>query len=221
MIKTEKVTLVENAYHRIKMEIAENRMTPGNPMLEQEIAHTLGMSRTPVREALLRLEAEGLVEIIPRRGVKILPISKEDMQEIYEIFITLESFVAANLSQRNDLSKEDFRELEVATDDMERALQENDLDAWAAADHVFHQKLVEIYGNKRLTYILDMMRNQTHRLRLITRHLRKKPTQSVSDHRQILKAIYEGNSTKANNAVKKHRERTANELLQILEKMHL
>ncbi len=213
--------MVEAAYHRIKDEIAENRMTPGNPMLEQEIAQYLGMSRTPVREALLRLEAEGLVEIVPRRGVKILPISKEDMQEIYEIFVTLESLVAANLSQRKDLNREDFIELELATDEMEKALENDDLDAWAIADHHFHQKLVELNGNKRLRYILDMMSNQTHRVRLITRHLRKKPIQSVADHRQILKAIYEGNSIKAHNAVKKHREKTVNEFLEILEKMHL
>lgn len=220
-MKNEKTTRVNDAYNKIKIEIIENRMSPGNPMLEQEIAENLGMSRTPVREALLRLEAEGLVEVVPRRGVKVLPISQDDMDEIYEIFISLEPIVAESLAKKGTLTKENFEELEKITTDMENALEIDDLDSWASADLKFHQKLVELHGNKRLINILDMLRNQTHRVRLLTRHLRKKPTQSASDHRLILKYIYEGESDKAHKAFKKHRERTAKELLGILEKLQI
>jgi len=218
-MKIEKTTRVDDAYNKIKTEITENRMTPANPMLEQEIAENLSMSRTPVREALLRLESEGLLEIVPRKGVKILPISQEDMREIYEIFISLEPIVAEGLAKRKGLSKENFEDLEQTINDMEDALNVNDLDSWAVADLKFHQRLVELYGNKRLINILDMLRNQTHRVRLLTRNFRKKPTQSAADHRLILKYIYEGESDKAYKAFKRHRERTAKELLALLDKL--
>lgn len=220
-MKNEKITRVNDAYLKLKNEIAENRMTPGNPMLEQEIAEYLGMSRTPVREALLRLEAEGLVEVVPRRGVKILPVSKDDMKEIYEIFLSLEPLAAAGLAKRKDLSKKDFKELEKATDDMERALEKDDLDAWAEADYRFHTKIIEMHGNKRLINILDMLRNQTHRVRLLTRGLREKPTKSVEDHRKILSYISNGDSEKAYDSFKKHRERTVKEIMAILDKLQL
>lgn len=220
-MKNEKITRVNDAYIKLKNEIAENRMTPGNPMLEQEIAEYLKMSRTPVREALLKLESEGLVEIVPRRGVKILPVSKDDMKEIYEIFVSLEPIAAASLASRKDLSKKDFKELEKATDDMEKALNKDDLDAWAEADYRFHTKIIEMHGNKRLINILDMLRNQTHRVRLLTRGLRNKPTQSVEEHREILKYIYEGDSKNAYKSFRAHRERTVKEIMDILEKLQL
>jgi DNA-binding GntR family transcriptional regulator len=220
-MKNIKITRVDDAYNKLKNEIAENRMSPGNPMLEQEIAEYLGMSRTPVREALLRLEAEGLVEVVPRRGVKILPVSKDDMKEIYEIFLSLEPIAAAGLANRKDLTKKDFKELEKATDDMEKALAQNDLDAWAQADYRFHTKIIEMHGNKRLINILDMLRNQTHRVRLLTRNFRNKPTKSVEEHREILQFIYNGDSENALKSFRKHRERTVKEIMGILEKLQL
>lgn len=220
-MKNEKTTLVHSAYSKIKSKITQNKITPGENILEHEIAKSLGMSRTPVREALLRLEVEGLIEIIPRHGIRVLPISQEDMREIYEIFISLEPIVAQNLAKKGDLKKKDLDELEKSTNDMEEALFKDDLAAWADADLKFHQKLVELHGNKRLINILNIFRDQTHRVRILTRHLRKHPMESVENHREIIKHIREGNPDKAYEAVKKHRGRTAEELLKILKMMQL
>ena len=78
-------TRVDNAYERLKTEILNGQLPPGFQAPEPDIATRLGMSRTPVREALIRLEADGLVDLVPRRGAKVLPISLQDICEIYQI----------------------------------------------------------------------------------------------------------------------------------------
>ena len=119
----EKSSRVNDAYLRLKEEIRSNDMPPGFQAPEPEIAERLGMSRTPVREALIRLEAEGLVELIPRRGARVLPIRTEDMKEIYEILTALEPDAAAALAARNP-SPEALQPLIQATDEMEQALKD-------------------------------------------------------------------------------------------------
>ena len=76
-------SLVDAAYQGIRRRILDNVWAPGFQAMEQEVALELGMSRTPVREALIRLAKEGLVEVVPRRGMRVLPVSPTDMREIY------------------------------------------------------------------------------------------------------------------------------------------
>ena len=178
------------------------------------------MSRTPVREALLRLESEGLVKLIPRRGARVLPVSPDDMREIYEILTALEPEVAARLAQAN-LGKGALGELEQATLDMEKALEEDDLDAWARADNRFHRKLLALHGNKRLMSFVRTICDWAHRARMMTLRLRQKPTRSTSEHRQIITHILQGEAEKAREAFRQHREKTATELLEILNNLRL
>ena len=88
------------AYTTIKHNILENRYPPGHQALEQELATELGMSRTPVREALIRLEREGLVELIPRRGMRVVPLSPADMKEIYDVLTGLETAALALMERK-------------------------------------------------------------------------------------------------------------------------
>ena len=101
-----KNTRVTDAYVRLKNEIRENRLPPGFQAPEPEIAERLGMSRTPVREALIRLEAEGLVELIPRRGARVMPISPTDMAEIYDLLTALEPLAARLVANRKPTAEE-------------------------------------------------------------------------------------------------------------------
>lgn len=216
MAETAKTTRVNNAYERLKAEILLNRMPPGFQAPEPEIASQLGMSRTPVREALIRLEADGLVELIPRRGARVLPVYAADMREIYEILTALEPEAAAQLARRN-LDTAAVAELESATTDMETALADNDLEAWAEADDRFHRKLLRLHGNRRLSAFADTLFDQAHRARMVTLRLRKPPVRSTQDHREILQHILVGDGEKARATFRSHRERAAGELLAILE----
>lgn len=220
MSTAQKKSRVDDAYSQIKDEIRSNRMPPGFQAPEPEIALRLGMSRTPVREALIRLEAEGLVELIPRRGARVLPIRPEDMKEIYEILSSLEPDAAAALA-RSKPSAEALMPLREATRDMERAMDTNDLDLWADADDVFHRSLLELQGNRRLRDFVESLYDQAHRARVITVRLRQRPEQSTKEHREILEALKAGDADTAHRAFKAHRERAARELMIILENYKL
>lgn len=220
MLSGGKVNLVQEAYERLKGEILESRLPPGFHSPEPEIAARLGMSRTPVREALLRLEADGLVELIPRRGARIVPVSIDDMREIYEILTALEPEAAAYVAL-NHRDESELSDLVEATDDMERAIAENDLDAWAAADGRFHRKLLNLHNNKRMTEFIMKLFDQTHRVRNMTLRLRKKPTRSTREHRQILQQIKARNADRTREIFRAHRQRAANELLTILKEYRL
>jgi len=217
-MSTSKKTRVSDAYLQLKDEILSNRMAPGFQAPEPEIAIRLGMSRTPVREALIRLEAEGLVELIPRRGARVLPLRAEDMREIYEILTSLESDAAAALARRN-LSASDLATVEHASVQMQNALDAHDLDAWAHADDLFHRGLLDLHGNVRLRDFVQALSDQAHRARIATLRLRDIPRQSTAEHREILDAIYAGDAQRARRAFRNHRERAAGELLRILEKL--
>ena len=215
-----KQTRVDDAYERLKAEILENRMPPGFQAPEPEIAVRLGMSRTPVREALLRLEADGLIELIPRRGARVLPVAADDMREIYEILTALEPEAAAQIASRKP-DKATLKPLEDATSDMEQALADEDLDAWAAADERFHRKLLALHDNRRLTEFVSTLFDQAHRARTLTLRLREPPHRSTEDHRSILRHMAAGDGDAARECFRAHRKRAAQELLSILETYRL
>ena len=94
----ESTSLVDEAYQALKTAIRNNVFPPGHQAAEPEIARQLGMSRTPVHEAIIRLQEEGLVQVLPRRGVLICPISADDIREIYDVLIAVEGMAAALLA---------------------------------------------------------------------------------------------------------------------------
>lgn len=213
-----KSTRVDDAYDRLKWEIRSNRLAPGYMAPETEIATYLGMSRTPVREALIRLEAEGLIELIPRRGMRVLPVALKDMEEIYEILTALEPEAAANLASTKP-SLNDLAPLETAVDQMEEALDQEDLDQWAEADDWFHQRLLDLHGNRRLrTFVLSLY-DQAHRARMMTLRLRSLPVESTAEHRRILENLRSGDVEATRAAFRAHRLRTRAELLDLLSRM--
>lgn len=220
MSVTNKVTRVDDAYTRLKEEIRTNRMPPGFQATEPEIALRFGMSRTPVREALIRLESEGLVKLIPRRGARVLPVNVNDMKEIYEILSSLEPDVAASVAAQKPTAAE-LRPLEKAASDMEKAIAEENLDAWADADDRFHDHMLDLHGNRRLREIVLALKFQVYRTRIVTLRLRNKPLKSNDEHREILDHIRNGDTDAAREAFRAHRQRAARELISCLEKFKI
>ncbi|MEM9782916.1 MAG: GntR family transcriptional regulator [Pseudomonadota bacterium] len=220
MTEASKTSRVKDAYERLKDEIRTNRLPPGFQAPEPEIAVRLGMSRTPVREALIRLEAEGLVELTPRRGARVLPVRADDMREIYEILTSLEPDAAAMLAECKP-TDEQLAPLVQATSDMEQALETEDLDRWAEADDRFHLTLLELQSNRRLQGFIRALYDQAHRARIVTLRLRGAPRKSTEEHREILEHLRRGDGEATRQAFKRHRQRAAVELLAILEKYKL
>ncbi len=209
-------SLVELAYDEIKDRILTNAYPPGHQALEQEVAADLGVSRTPVREALIRLENEGLVRLIPRRGMRVTPLSPDDMREIYEVLTAVET-MAVELLARQKPSKAKMKTASDALAQMDQSLRAGDLEKWAEADDRFHRALLDACGNSRLAAIAATVRDQGHRARLLTLRLREKPTKSNKEHREVLNAILRGNWERARDLHYAHRIRTSETLTEILE----
>ena len=215
-----KASLVESAYEALKSAIRDNVFPPGYQGSEQEIATQLGMSRTPVHEAVIRLQEEGLVRVLPRRGVQVCAISPDDMREIYEMIIALEcasaELIAAMPPERRAPIAEELAAVNAA---MEAALAGDKLVDWAEADGRFHQLLVERSGNRRLARMFHTIMDQSHRARMLTLRLRPKPALSVRDHAAILRAIRKGDAEAAREQTKAHRVRARDQLLPLLRQL--
>jgi len=214
------VSLVDTAYEWIRRRILDNVWPPGHRALEQEVALELGMSRTPVREALVRLQNDGLVEVVPRHGMRVLPVSPQDMREIYEVLTALEC-MAAEIVARRKPGDAELQTLTQATADMDEALARDDLEAWAAADERFHVSLVELSGNRALANTVWNYWDRAHRARMLSLRLRPKPVNSTHEHMQMVERLRAGDVAGAAAVTRAHRERANQELVAIFERFKL
>ena len=212
--------MVDAAYRAIRQKILDNAWAPGYQALEQSLALEFGMSRTPVREACIRLANEGLVEVVPRHGIRVLPVSTSDMREIYQILTSLES-TAAELVANTRPSAAELAPLEKASRDMAKALKRDDLDAWAEADEGFHRQLMQMCGNVKLAVIVFNYWDRAHRARMVTLRLRPKPVNSTREHLAIVQAIRRGDAAAAGALFRAHRERASKELIDLLQRHRL
>lgn len=217
-----KGSLVDEAYAALKRAIRDTVFAPGYQGSEQEIAVRLGMSRTPVHEAIIRLQEDGLVRVLSKRGVLICPLAPQDMREIYEVVIAVESMAAELLAA----SPEPVRaavadELEAAAAAMDEALARDDLPGWAEADDLFHRLLVERCGNGRLRRIAQTVTDQAHRARMLTLKLRARPTGSAQAHRLIIAAVRAGDTAEAHRCARAHRIAARDEIIPLIEHIGL
>lgn len=210
----------QRAIRELRTRIFSGELAAGSDHLESELADLLEMSRTPVREAVLTLEAQGLLAMRPRKGVRILPLSPEDMAEIYDVLTELESHAAERAASLGH-SEEDLKVLAGAIDDMEAAIAASDLDGWADADERFHRELVRLAGNSRIQAIVAMMSDQVRRARTTTLFMRPLPTKSNKDHRRVYQAIRDGDETTARDVHRQHRLHAKAILVDLLSKHRL
>jgi DNA-binding GntR family transcriptional regulator len=208
---------IDGVYERIRKKVLDSELAPGSQILEQELAVMLGVSRTPVREAVIRLHNEGLLEIIPRHGVRIVPIAVSDMREIYDVLISLEPRAAELLAARGASAKE-LRQLEACCERMTDALARDEMEAWALADEEFHLGIVRLSGNRRLADIVLNCWDQVHRARYFTLRLRKHPhpSKSIEEHYEIIEAIRRGDAKAASDIYRRHRDRGLKEQVDVM-----
>jgi DNA-binding GntR family transcriptional regulator len=218
--RTPPTTLTETAYREIRRRILDNVWPPGTQVLEQQLSADLDMSRTPVREAMVRLQQEGLVEVVPRHGMRVLPVSAADMKDIYEMLAALET-AAVELVVRRRPTEAELAPLIESTQAMSDALAADDLDAWARADERFHRHLVELAGNRLIVEAVQNCWDRAHRARMVTLRMRPKPEHSTREHLEVVDRIRRGDATGAFEAHRKHRERGSLELLAILDRHRL
>ncbi|WP_082220336.1 GntR family transcriptional regulator [Domibacillus robiginosus] len=209
--------LPQRAYHIIRLAIRDLILPPGKTILEREMAEVLQMSRTPVREALVRLETEGMVRLIPRRGFIVEPIETEDLKQIYEIVETLDGLAVSLATAK--VGEAEIDELELLIEQQEEALEQENLKKWAMLDDQFHHLIIDYAKNKRLRTVIDTHSDQLYRARLFTINHRPVPFHSIVEHKAIIACMKAKDSNAARVLMQSHRNRARNEILTAVEKI--
>jgi DNA-binding GntR family transcriptional regulator len=208
------------AYVELKREIIQGDMPPASQWLEEEIAARLGMSRTPVREALVRLEQEGFVQITPRRGIRVRELTRRDVIEVNEVLECLELQATQRLAARG-LSSEDMVRLDATITDMDAALAKDDVNAWARADYGFHRLLIELAGNRHLEAVATTFLDKAHRFRVKTLEMRTRPLNSTASHAATVEAIRRMDIEMALDIHRLHKRRWAREVETLIDRLGL
>ena len=191
-------TLTQQAYQRIRDGILSGSLTNGNRLTEDYLARALGISKSPVREAMNRLESEGLIEIQPRRGAFIRNFTPQDVDELYDLREALECHLVRNLK----LTPAARKQLDNSVRKASVALEHGNRRQYISMDMAFHGILARCSGNARLRQVLDNMYGQLLVLRLHTYKLTGH--NSPRQHRLILQALSQGDNSLAEKRMAEH-----------------
>lgn len=208
------------AVDKIKQLIFTGELASDSNHLESELADRLGMSRTPVREATLKLQAHGLLEVQPRKGVKIVSITTDDLVYLFDALIQLECLAVKRVTQMG-YTKSQLKRLFDADMHMRTATRQDDRVSWQEWDEEFHFELVRLSKNKYLEGMVESLNDQVRRVRSVSLHLRPSPTKSNKEHRELIQAMLKGDAENSQAVHRHHHERSARELICILEKSGL
>ena len=187
--------LYEQVAEHLRTRIYAHDLAPGAWIDEQSLADEFGISRTPMREALKVLAAEGLVILKPRRGCYVAQMSERDLDEIFPVLALLEGRVAQEVSSR--LASADFARLEALHADLERHATDNDTDRFFEANQSFHNALQELAGNRWLSQLIDDTRKFLKLTRRDSLRLDGRIHQSLLEHRAIMAALQAGDAAAA------------------------
>lgn len=216
------LTIEENAYlplrdvvfQTLRQAILKGELQPGERLMEIKLADTLGVSRTPIREAIRKLELEGLVVMIPRKGAAVANITEKDTKNVLEVRRTLEMFAVEVACDR--ITEEQMAQLKEAAKAFEASKGSMDLIRIAETDIHFHEIIYEATHNERLVQILSNLRENMYRYRI---EYLKDPNyydSLVGEHQEILDAIEAGDKEKARVCMKDHIE---NQQLAVISKL--
>lgn len=195
--------LREVAYDRIKDAVQNANLAPGEPLSEVQLSKMLGISRTPIREALHQLAKEGLLEVTPGRGVVVAARSFSDLIDVLHLRLLLEPEMARLAAEAAEESQ--ILTLDEAVTRMEQAVKDDDYDTWTRADRIFHEVMHQACPNKLLGETVILMRSRVHHLASTdTRRSPSRMTDCTMEHRAVVDAIANRNSEAAEQAMRDH-----------------
>ena len=196
--------LSQKVYRALKTEIIKGSLKPGTKLSEGKIAEQMGVSRTPVREALKELAAEGFVKMNPNQAVVVSNASVEDVQEVLQIRGVLEG-LAARLATKM-ISEEEIKELEKYQKQMEYYTKKDDVLAFSEMDAEFHELILNICGNNKLIQIRKNISDQAHRYRIRSLSIPGRLKYSLKEHQEIVEALKRKDAEQADRLSQKHIE---------------
>jgi DNA-binding GntR family transcriptional regulator len=192
--------LSEDIAESIKTAIIKGKFKPGEKISEGELAESMGISRTPLREAFRKLENEGFIQIIPRKGAVVTDIDAEEAINLYEIKSTLEG-LAARLAAAN-MKEKDISKLEKFNDELKELIDKNDLESFYRAHTRFHEGFVKMCGNKRLIQMISNLNDHFNRFGIISLTLPGQFENAIWQHAKIIEAFKSGDQNLVEERVK-------------------
>lgn len=187
---------------RLRDQIYQRELTPGDAIDEMALCERFGISRTPLREALKVLDSEGLIELIPRRGSFVRSMDVEELNELFPVMVVLEGLCAREAVE--NCAAEDLQKLESMHEKLEHLAAQGDVDGYYEQNFVFHQAIQDLSGNKLLQRVIGDLRKV---LRL-ARHMQlTKPGRleaSLEEHRLVMQAFKKADPDMADQNMQNH-----------------
>ena len=203
--------LRELVCEHIREAIINGVFAPGKRLMEIQMADEMGVSRTPVREAIRKLEMEGFVVMIPRRGTYVSNMSIRDINDVYEIRISLDTLAAGLAAER--ISDEELEELQRLLVKVGNAIEENDMAKVVEADIEFHDVLYKASRNERLRNIINNLREQITVIRGVSMRYPGRLKDTQEEHRRLVESIAARNVEKSQEAARIHLENAERTLM--------
>jgi len=203
--------LRELVFESLREAIIQGRLKPGERLMELTLAEELGVSRTPVREAIRKLELEGFVVMVPRKGAYVSGITEKDINDVFEVRAALEALAAGLAAER--ITEEELDELERSLVRLAEASHDGDIDTVVEQDTHFHDLIYRASRNQRLVQIVSNLQDQIQRFRLATLSRPGRTRRAVEEHKKIVEAIAERNVELAQQLAREHIENAEANLL--------
>ncbi len=189
-------------FQKLRNSILSGDLEPGERLMETQLGEKLGVSRTPIREAIRKLELEGLVVMIPRKGAQVAPFTKKDIADVLEVRAALEALAASLACTRTD--ERDLLKLQLVITEYEYAVKENDIAAMIQKDVEFHDIIFNSTKNERLIQMSQNMQEQVQRYRVAYLRGAEEGARVLQEHREILKAIKDNKEEEAARLAEAH-----------------
>ncbi|MCC5912038.1 MAG: GntR family transcriptional regulator [Clostridiaceae bacterium] len=187
--------LREIVFEYLREAILEGKLEPGRRLMEIQLAEELGVSRTPVREAIRKLELEGLVIMVARKGAYVADVSVKDIIEVLEIRGAIEGLAASLAAER--MTDEEVKELQTLAAEFKDSHVANNIERMIEKDIAFHEKIFVAARNEKLYQISQGLREQVYRFRVRYISEYNKSQELVEEHEKIVKAISQRNPKKS------------------------
>ncbi len=183
----EYLPLRDVVFHTLRQAILRGTLKPGERLMEIQLANKLGVSRTPIREAIRKLELEGLVLMIPRRGAEVAEITEKSLRDVLEVREALEVLAVQLACEK--MNSEGLEELKVAAAEFEQVIECGDITTIAEADVKFHDIIYSATDNDRLIQLLNNLREQMYRYRV--EHLKNEDARPkiLAEHQWLIQDI--------------------------------
>ena len=193
-------SLKEQVYEYLQDQLGRGELLPGSSINMEETSQRLGVSRTPLRDALLQLEMEGFVSILPRRGVVVNHLTLQDIKNYYEIIGALES--AALMANFDRLKPIQIKKMHALNAEMKKAIEQDDFNLYYQKNLMFHEVFLELNQNQNLVKIVNTLKKRLYDFPRQEGFVKAWEETSIDEHRELVRLIEEGKREQAANYIR-------------------